>query len=136
MMAVPDCPPVLQHWLARPKPEVWSWALPNRYAAMADFAGDMQEGYRHNSRKGQDFTAASPGAWQPDWWVVAANYFADPFFVDMREAAQGLPVYFAFHGAARQEDAAALADWLEEHVDVRGHALWREVCQGLREAEA
>lgn len=151
-------PVVLQHWLAQAKPEVWSLLLPDRYATAADFATDMQEGYRHNSRNDQDLTSAAPGGWHPDWWVVAANYFADPFFVDMREAGQGLPVYFAFHGAgrwtalpvadsltafsallaeiaARQEDGAVLAAWLAAHTDIHGHALWQEVYQGVCEEE-
>ncbi|MCP2040806.1 hypothetical protein L1281_001396 [Neisseria sp. HSC-16F19] len=150
-------PAVLQHWLGQPKPDVWSMVLPDRYATATDFAADMQEGYRHNSRSGQDLTSAAPGGWHPEWWVVAANYFADPFFVDIREAAQGLPVYFAFHGAgkwmplpvasglaefntllneirARQEDDAALREWLAQHTDIHGHELWRELYQGLCEA--
>lgn len=66
----------------------------------------FQEGYRPTPK---DASTAVPvdGEWKPQWWVIATNYFADPFFVNIEEADQGFPVYFAQHGAGRWNPVVA-----------------------------
>lgn len=117
-----------------PRPEEWeSW----------------QSGFRRHGNTGESLLATTPGAWQPGWYVIALNGFDDPFFIDLQEAAQGYPVYYALHGAGRWEaqcaapnlqrfgemlatlrdygddDAAALR-WMKAEVDLDTE-LWREV---------
>lgn len=62
---------------------------------------EWQSGFRYDGVSGNNLVASAPGEWQPGWYVVALNYFDDPFFIDLNEAAQGYPVYYAPHGAGR-----------------------------------
>lgn len=78
-----------------------------------------QRGFRVHGITGEDLTASRAGAWQPGWVVIALNGFDDPFFVDLNDAAQGFPVYYAPHGAGRweaQRVAPTLANFHERLV--------------------
>ena len=46
----------------------------------------FQVGYRSNGNTGEDLSSEAPGQWHPAWLAVAANYFRDPYFIDLREA--------------------------------------------------
>lgn len=123
-------------------------ALPFHYPRAEQWEG-WQSCFRYNGRTGESLVAATPGAWQPGWYVIALNGFDDPFFIDLGEEAQGFPVYYAPLGAGRwdaqqaapslqrfgemlavlcgigDDDAAALR-WIEAEVGLTT-ALWREV---------
>lgn len=58
-------------------------------------------GYRWHGITGENLVADTPGMWQPGWYLIALNCMDDPFFIDLDEAAQGYPVYYAAHGAGR-----------------------------------
>ncbi len=76
--------------------------LPNRYVNVENF-NDMQIGYRIHACTGKSLVSEKNGDWQENWYVIAQNYFADPFYVDFSEQKLGYPVYFSFHGAGMWE---------------------------------
>ena len=61
----------------------------------------FQVGYRSNGNTGEDLSSEAPGQWHPAWLAVAANYFRDPYFIDLREADAGYPVWWAPASAGR-----------------------------------
>lgn len=113
----------------------------------------FQAGYAFNAVSGERLWGEKEGDFKESWLVVAANYFADPFFIDFNEAKEGFPVYFAFHGAGRwtpikvadsiagfQErlriifenkfDQAYLLDFLQG-IGCAGNVFWEEVYQAV-----
>ena len=98
-MSDPTPPEALRSLLLDP-PEQTNLVLPWTYAA-AEAWTPFQLGYRVHGNTGDPLVSETDGGWQPDWWVIAANYFADPFFIDLREDAEGFPVRYAAHGAGR-----------------------------------
>jgi hypothetical protein len=76
--------------------------LPCHYPRL-DGLDAWQAGFRFHANSGEDLVSTASGAWQPGWYVIALNYFDDPFFIDINEAEQGFPVYYAPHGAGRWE---------------------------------
>jgi hypothetical protein len=72
--------------------------LPDHYPKPGEFA-DFQAGYRYNAVTGKPLTGEQAGDFWPSWYVVAANYFDDPFYVDFLGQEAGFPVYFSYHGA-------------------------------------
>ncbi|AZC20262.1 hypothetical protein [Pseudomonas sp. CMR5c] len=76
--------------------------LPDSYPTLGEWAR-FQIGYRSHGLTGESLVASTCGAWQPGWYVIARNYFDDPFFIDIHEQAAGFPVYFARHGAGHWE---------------------------------
>lgn len=123
-------------------------ALPFHYPRLEEWAG-WQSCFRFHGITGESLVAAAPGEWQPGWYVIALNGFDDPFFVDLGEAEQGYPVYYAPIGAGRWDaqtvapslqrlsellaalrelidDDAAACRFIEAHTDTRTK-LWREV---------
>lgn len=131
-------------------------ALPFHYFGPEEWEG-LQNGFRRHGTTGESLIDTTPGEWQPGWYVIALNGFDDPFFVDLGEAAQGYPVYYAPHGAGRWDaeraaptlqrfretlaelrdwggdDAAALR-WMEAETDL-GTELWREVFEVRQQRE-
>lgn len=124
--------------------------LPWHYPAADDLAA-VQIGYRVHGNTGASLVSYETGAWQPGWWVIAQNYFGDPFFIDMGEQMSGFPVYYALHGAGRW-DVVTLApscrafgtiltdlrddggvDALEQLHAAADHPLWQEVITERRE---
>lgn len=131
-------------------------ALPFHYPRPEEWEG-WQSGFRTHGTTGESLVATTPGAWQPGWYVIALNGFDDPFFVDLHEAAQGYPVYYAPHGAGRWEaecaapslqrfgemlaalrdqgdDGTAAPGWIQAAADL-GTALWREVFEERQKRE-
>ncbi|MCY4780344.1 hypothetical protein ORI89_11835 [Sphingobacterium sp. UT-1RO-CII-1] len=113
----------------------------------------FQAGYAFNAVSGESLQGGREEDFKESWLVVAANYFADPFFIDFNEAEEGFPVYFAFHGAGRwtpikvadtiagfQErlriifdnkfDQAYLLDFVRD-IGCEGNAFWEEVYQAV-----
>ncbi|MGF7146434.1 ribosomal protein L7/L12 [Sphingomonas zeicaulis] len=132
-------------------------ALPQRYPEAVGLA-DLQIGYRVHGITGESLVSTKPGAWQPGWIVIAANEFADPFFIDAADATDAFPVHYAPHGAGRWQPVcvaptlrrftqilATLRD-LEDEDDRAlrfiadetdpANPLWREVLQSRRERSA
>ncbi len=77
---------------------VGNMCLPDHYPKPSKFA-EFQAGYRYDANSDESLTGEQAGAFQATWYVVAANYFDDPFYVDFLEQAAGFPVYFSYHGA-------------------------------------
>jgi hypothetical protein len=77
---------------------VGKMCLPDHYPIPDKFS-EFQAGYRYDANSGELLTGEQVGDFQPTWFVVAANYFDDPFYVDLLEQAVGFPVYFSYHGA-------------------------------------
>lgn len=71
-------------------------------------------GFRWHGVTGESLVADTPGMWQPGWYLLALNGFDDPFFIDLGEAADGYPVYYAAHGAGR---------WQAERIAPNLHAF-------------
>lgn len=90
-------PPEIEAFITQ-QIEVGQMCLPDHYPTVADF-NDFQAGYRYNAVTGEDVTGTQPGDFQPTWYLIAANYFDDPFYVDFSEGEMGYPVYFSYHGA-------------------------------------
>ncbi|MFC0035325.1 SMI1/KNR4 family protein [Cardiobacterium valvarum] len=124
-------------------------SLPEVYAD-ADALDAFQDGYKDDEYDG------TAGYLKPSQYVICTNDFADPFIIDLDEAAVGYPVAFAYHGqgswqpfpvaaslaaftdtlrhlAACRDDPAQAAAYIEQHCAV-DNPYWQEVCAELREA--
>ena len=66
-------------------------SLPEAYAD-ADALDAFQDGYKDDAYDG------TAGYLKPSQYVICTNDFADPFIIDLDEAAAGYPVAFAYHG--------------------------------------
>lgn len=132
-------------------------ALPFHYPRLQELDA-WQSGFRRHGITGENLVSSAPGAWQPDWLVIALNGFDDPFFIDLGEQAQGLPVYYAPHGAGRWDALqvapnirrfaqmlSALRDLPDDdtaalrYVEVEAgltNALWSEVHESRRNRPA
>jgi hypothetical protein len=73
-------------------------------------------GYRWHGVSGESLVACTPGMWQPGWYLIALNGLDDPFFIDVGEAAQGYPVYFAAHGAGHWQAERIAGDLQAFHT--------------------
>ncbi|MGC3953079.1 MAG: hypothetical protein QM804_02300 [Propionicimonas sp.] len=154
-MTDPTPPAALRPLLLDP-PEQTNLVLPWSYAAAEDWT-PFQLGYRVHGNTGDPLVSETDGDWQPDWWVIAANYFADPFFIDLREDAEGFPVRYAPHGAGRWDaqvvagSVAEFAAWLRTLAELSDRPLeaarfaetclpysefWAEVAESYREDAA
>ncbi len=76
-----------------------------------------QVGFRSNGLTGESLVSTTPGAWQPGWYVIARNYFDDPFFIDVNEKAANFPVYYAPHGAGSW-DASVVAPSIQRFSQI------------------
>jgi ribosomal protein L7/L12 len=133
-----------------------SMVLPYHYPALHEVEG-FQVGYRYHGITGEDLVSTKAGGWQPEWYVIAGNYFDDPYFVDFSAAAENFPVYYAAHGAGKwvpvlvatnitrfatllvalkelQQDNEASLRYLEDQVDLHNE-LWEEVYAGIKEED-
>lgn len=144
---------LLALWREQPPFEVM--ALPVHYPSVdgprGETWGDFQKGYRVHGRTGEQLVSEEPGEWHPDWWVVAINSFSDPFFIDLREADTGYPVYTIIGGGSPlkvhriADSVEQLREWrtelwarefkpAEAETFVRDHLpdndFWREVAGG------
>lgn len=72
--------------------------LPENYPTLTTLLA-FQEGYAFSRNLTESLCGTQEGDFNSNWLVIATNYFADPFFIDWREAEENFPVYFAFHGA-------------------------------------
>jgi hypothetical protein len=90
--------------------------LPLKYANVKDF-NSMQSGYRFDALVGEYLVSDKKGGWQKSWYVFAANYFDDPFYIDFAESDIGFPVYFSQHGEGKWTQNK-IADSIEhfEHI--------------------
>ena len=116
----------------------------------------FQVGYRSHGHTGEDLSGEAPGQWHPRWLAVAANYFRDPYFIDLREADAGYPVWWAPASAGRWtpspvaasierfgallhslaalgDDPGAMLARIEREPGTEG-APWREIRANLAEA--
>lgn len=82
------------------KPAFLNMVLPWNWPDQGDWEA-FQDGYRYSSVTDQNLTGEGDGQWRPGWWVIASNYFCDPFIIDTDEAETGYPVYHAVPGAGR-----------------------------------
>ncbi|SDI96444.1 SMI1/KNR4 family protein [Chryseobacterium jejuense] len=131
-------------------------ALPENYASV-EHIYYFQDGYQYNSVEHKALVSDVPGEFKPSWIVLASNYFADPFFIDLNEAKQEFPVYFAWHGQGNWEpvkiaenltefqnvllqiqnvrfDKAGLIEYFDENIDLE-NPLWEEVYTSIEEEE-
>lgn len=131
-------------------------ALPENYASV-EHIYYFQDGYQYNSVENKVLASNLPGEFKPGWIVLASNYFADPFFIDLNEAREGFPVYFAWHGQGNWEpvkvaenltefqnvllqiqsvrfDKAGLIEYFDENIDLE-NPLWEEVYASIEEQE-
>ncbi|WP_144428926.1 SMI1/KNR4 family protein [Chryseobacterium sp. StRB126] len=131
-------------------------ALPENYASV-EHIYYFQDGYQYNSVENKVLARDVPGEFKPSWIVLASNYFADPFFIDLNEAKDGFPVYFAWHGQGNWKpvkvaenltefqnvllqiqsvrfDKAGLIDYFDENIDLE-NPLWEEVYASIEEEE-
>ncbi|MDJ0366056.1 hypothetical protein QMK33_12905 [Hymenobacter sp. H14-R3] len=90
-------PPEIEAFITQ-EIEVGQMCLPDHYPTAANFS-DFQAGYRYNAVTKEDITGTLEGDFKPTWYLIAANYFDDPFYVDFSESDLGFPVYFSYHGA-------------------------------------
>lgn len=70
--------------------------LPWNYPSIDKF-DDFQAGYRHNANTHENLIGQK-GQFNENWFVVCSNYFNDPFFIDISDAQNDFPVYYAQHG--------------------------------------
>lgn len=131
--------------------------LPQNYPAPDEFE-KFQEGYRFNAVTGADLTGQKEGDFKSSWYVIAQNYFNDPYFIDLTEADSQFPVYYAQHGAGTwkpvkvaagigefaailseiitvQEDKVQVLNLLRSRTD-QTNELWKEVYTNFEEEEA
>ncbi|WP_433677225.1 hypothetical protein [Microbacterium gorillae] len=145
-------PPELRALLVS-SPEFANLVLPGTYADAANWSA-LQRGYRVHGLSGESLVSDRAGEWHPDWWVFATNYFADPFFVDLRDADAGFPVRFASAGAGRwtpilvADSVSEFSGWLEHiaalesephtagryvEMELPDNEFWEEVAATYRE---
>jgi hypothetical protein len=150
-----NLPPEIIAFIQQPV-MVNSLCLPQNYPTVADFE-QFQAGYRYNAVTGESTVGTGPGDFQPGWYVIASNYFDDPFYVDLTEGAVHFPVYFSQHGAGRwtpvacapslpnftallnqiqavEPSKARVLALLEASFDL-ANPLWEEVYAAYAEAE-
>lgn len=131
-------------------------ALPENYAT-SEHIYYFQDGYHYNSVENKVLTDETPGAFQPGWIVLASNYFADPFFIDLNEYENNFPVYFAYHGQGNWEpitiaeslhlfqeilhkiqslrfNKAELIHYFDDNIDLE-NPLWKEVYENIEAEE-
>lgn len=124
------------------------FTLPEHYASL-EHIYYFQDGYHYNSVENKDLTGDTAGDFKPSWIVLCSNYFSDPFFIDLKEAEKGFPVYFAYHGEGHWEpspiseslkmfqgiltqihgirdDKKALLNYFQENLDLT-NPLWNDV---------
>jgi hypothetical protein len=128
--------------------------LPYTYPTPETFA-DFQNGYRFNSVKKESLITLKEGDWQQNWFVIATNYFADPFFIDVSQDALDFPVYFSFHGQGKWQPVQVSSsitffsellvtlkglgksealEFLKRTIDT-GNRFWQEVIEGYSSTE-
>jgi hypothetical protein len=109
----------------------------------------FRDGYRFNSVKQESLVTSKKGDWQENWFVIATNYFADPFYIDTSEASLDFPVYFSRHGQGKWQpvqvsssvtsftnvlttlkslDRTEALEFLQYTVDT-GNRFWQEVIE-------
>lgn len=131
-------------------------ALPENYAT-AEHIYYFQDGYHYNAVENKVLTGDAPGEFKPSWIVLASNYFADPFFIDLNEAKDDFPVYFAWHGQGNWEavkltesisafqeilskiqnlrsNKTVLLQYFDENIDLE-NPLWKEVYENIEGEE-
>lgn len=131
-------------------------ALPENYASL-EHIYYFQDGYHYNSVENKVLTGDAEGEFKTSWIVLATNYFADPFFIDLNEAENDFPVYFAYHGQGNWEavkvsesisvfreilceiqnlrsDKTALIQYFNENMDLE-NPLWKEVYGNIENEE-
>ncbi|MDN3693144.1 hypothetical protein QWZ06_13040 [Chryseobacterium tructae] len=129
-------------------------ALPENFAS-AEHIYYFQDGYHYNSVENKVLTGDALGEFKPTWIVLASNYFADPFFVDLNEAKNDFPVYFAYQGQGNWEplkvaeslktfqkilnvmqslrtDKTSLIDYFDENIDLE-NPFWKEVYASIED---
>lgn len=147
--------PGIIEFLKEPVP-IEGLSLPENYAS-AETIYYFQDGYHYNSVENKVLSEDVPGAFKPSWIVLASNYFADPFFIDLNEAGNNFPVYFAYHGQGNWEpikvaesltafqkvlhqiqnlrfDKAGLTEYFDENIDLK-NPLWKEVYTNIEDEE-
>lgn len=77
-------------------------SLPENYPTIDNIL-DFQDGYRYNSVNEASLISDKQGDFKDSWLVIATNYFADPFIINLDEVDLNFPVYFAMHGAGKWE---------------------------------
>lgn len=130
--------------------------LPENYAT-AEHIYYFQDGYHYNSVENKVLTGDAPGEFKPSWIVLASGYFSDPFFIDLNEAENDFPVYFAYHGQGNWEavkvaesisrfkeilheiqnlrsDKKGLIQYFNEKMDLE-NPLWKEVYGNIESEE-
>ncbi|WP_160137828.1 hypothetical protein [Chryseobacterium sp. c4a] len=131
-------------------------ALPENYAS-AEYIYYFQDGYLYNSVENKMLTGNASGEFRSSWLVLASNYYADPFFIDLDEFTDGFPVYFAYHGQGSWEpiqvaeslhifqeildqiqklrsDKERLIHYFDENIDLE-NPLWKEVYTNIEEED-
>lgn len=84
---------------------------PLHFPANADLAAFQDPYYKENT----PLTASQ--------YVFALNAMDDPFIIDLNQAAQGFPVYFAWHDQMQPEAITASLGELAQHIrHIRQHA--------------
>ena len=134
------------------KVAIEGFMFPENYA-VADRIYYFQDGYHYNSIEDKVLTGNNPGDFKPDWVVLAVNYFADPFFISLKEESMGFPVYFAYHGQGYWKplkiaenleifqkivddtfsvrfDKKALSDYFSKYKDIE-NPFWEEVLEAI-----
>ncbi len=91
-------PEAVRQWIDYPVVVEAPAVLPQTYPDYGNFHELFQDGYRFSGLSSEDLTGNTEGAWQNGWYVIARNYYEDPFAVDFNEEAQGFPVYFCKRG--------------------------------------
>jgi len=120
---VPDLPKQLVEFLSRDIRIGEGLELPQSFADVNNF-NDKQDGYRYNSVTGEYFVTDKEGGWQDGWYVIAANYFDDPFYIDFTEEDMGFPVYYSPHGAGKwtqnkiADSILQFGEILEQSLDI------------------
>ncbi len=104
-------PPEIEAFI-RQEIVVGNMCLPDHYPKADNFE-KFQDGYRYNAVTGEQLTGTQAGDFQPTWYLIAANYFDDPFYVDFSEGETGFPVYFSYHGAGTWTPLRIAATLLE-----------------------
>lgn len=101
--------------------ECYIMVLPQQYALPTQIEG-FQQGYKIDTNTGKDISNEQEGGFHPSWFVIAKNYFADPFFIDSREQDDNYPVYFAFCGQGKWQPvliSASLSEFMEQLSSIR-----------------
>lgn len=149
-----DIPEIIQNFIKQ-EISIECLCLPQDYLDLKK-VNKIQAGFRYNALTNESTIGTQRGDWKEDWYVIATNYFLDPFIVKLKEEKKGFPVYFDICGGdwsftkvadslskfenilkqianlEQMNETDRLLSFLKENTNLK-NKLWKEVHETIEE---